>query len=169
MKSVLTGLLAVCIAGSLASTASAEGAYGGMYVTGGSTAQALAVTAAKMTGFVTALPGSATFGDTAVSEDVANDEIDLDAGGVYLIHLDVTAQMGTADIAATLQLAGGGTVITGATCSLIGEVAGADTNTSMTWLYVPATDLALSVYVKSASATPDFTPVNAQLIVHKIR
>lgn len=145
------------------------GAHGGLYVSGGSTAQALSTTAAKMTGFVTALPSSSSGGDTSVVSTAASDIVSVKSGGTYLIHFDCTAEMGTADIAANFTLRAGATAITGATCKLLAENTSVPTNASMTFLYTPTADVDLSIYVASASATPNFTPVDAQLVVVRIR
>lgn len=149
-------------------SAHAQGnAYGGLYVSGGSTAQTLSTTAAKMTGFTTALPSSA--GDTSVVPSAANDNIALLANGVYLIKLDVTALVDTADIQITFALRDGTTAITGAQCKLEAEAAAVPTNASMSWIYKPTAAGTLNVYVASESGTPDLTPVDCQLTVVRIK
>lgn len=170
MKSFVC-LLALLAGSLLASTCSAQtgGAYGGLYVSGGSTAQALAVTAAKMTGFVTALPSSSSHGDQSVVSTAASDVVTVKAGGTYLVHFDCSAVVGTADIEVAFTLRAAATAITGATCTMEVETSAGPTNASMTFLYTPAADAALSIYVASESSTPNFTPVDAQLVVVRVR
>ena len=142
-------------------------AYGGLYVVDGSTAQSLSTTAAKMTGFTAVT--EATSGDVSVVPSAANDNVALLANGVYLIHLDVTASIDTADIEVTYALRDGTTAITGAECRHEGEAAGVPSNASLTWIYNPTAAGTLNVYVESESGTPDVTPIDAQLVVVRLR
>lgn len=160
-------LAAIILIASLASFAHADGSYGGLYVSAGAAAQAMSTSAAKLTGFVTALPNDST--DVSVTPVAASDHITLVAGGVYLIHFDITALVGTADITINYTLRDGSTAITGATCSMEAEAATTPTNTSMTFIYKPTAAATLSVYAASASSTPNLTPQHATLIVTRIQ
>lgn len=137
--------------------------YGSLFVSGGSTAQALATTAAKMTGFATL--GATNPQDTSVTPALAADTITVKGGGRYMVRFDSTALMGTADIQVTYTLRNGATAITGAACAFEAEDVAVPVHTGFHFIYEPAADAVLSIYVASESATPNLTPVHAQFSV----
>ncbi len=166
----LTAILAVAVfcLSTFAVVDDASAKYGGLYVSGGETAQALSTTAAKMTGFAAVAESGADDGDQSVVATLADDTVTLLGGGTYLVSFDITALVGTADIQVAFTLRNGTTAITGATCGLEAEAADVPTNASMTWIYRPTADAVLSVYTASESGTPNLTPVDAQLSVVRI-
>lgn len=139
--------------------------WGGMYVSAGAAAQALSVTAAKFTGFVTALPSSSANGDTSVVSVIASDHITL-APGHYLIRFDYA---GTADATTlvTFTLRNGATAITGASTRL-NHPAATTVATSMSFIFNPTAAATLSVYAVSASGTPSITASDCQIVVCRL-
>lgn len=164
----MLAVIALAVSLLAASVANAQG-YGGLYVNGGAAAQALSTSAAKITGFTAATAKNDD--DTSVVPVAASDHITLLAGGVYLIHFDCSAIIGTADITVTYSLRNGATAITGAQCSAhaITGMTTRPVNSSMSFVYAPTSNATLSVYAASASGTPNLTPVDANLIVHRIK
>lgn len=142
-------------------------AYGGLYVSGGSTSQNATATAAKVTGFAASQPTDG--GDKSIVANVSADTISLLSGGVYLIQFDVTAELGTADVQIYYTLRNGATAITGAKCKLEAEATGVPTNTSMSILFKPTAAATLSVYHESETGTVAVTPTDMQLTVIRIQ
>ena len=167
-KSILTVAVLTVAAMLFTSQANAQrNAYGGLYVLDGATTQALATTAAKLTAFTTVTESSTQ--DGSIVPSVSGDNIALLANGVYLIHLDVTASVGTADIQVTYALRNGSTAIAGAECRHEGEAADVPSNASLTWIYKPTAAATLNVYVESESSTPNLTVIDAQLVVVRLQ
>lgn len=84
----LFGVIAVLFGLLLSTTAKAE-SYGGLYLTGAGSAQALSTTAAKFTAFTTAMVSSTLHGDQSVVSNVASDNVSVIGGGVYLIRFGI--------------------------------------------------------------------------------
>ncbi len=137
-------------------------AFGGLYVTGGAAAQALATSAAKLTGFTTVTAGSSVHGDQSVVPVAASDHVLLKPG-TYLAMFNITALVGTADIQVLFTLRNGTTAVAGAACNLEAEASDVPTNTSFAMPFTITADATMSIYAASESATPNLTPVEAQL------
>ena len=161
-KFVLLLAFAVCFA---PQEAQAQKGWGGMYASGASAAQVLSTTAAKFTGFVTAMPSSSTGGDTSVVSVVASDQITL-APGHYNIRFDYS---GTADAATlvTFTLRNGVTAITGAS-TRINHPISTNVTASISFLYNPTAAATLSVYAVAAAATPAITATDCQIVVTRL-
>jgi hypothetical protein len=166
MKLFQVVAIVAAITGLLGISNQANAQYGSIYVSGGSTAQALATTAAKMTGFATL--GATNVQDSSVTPALAADTITVKGGGRYLVKFDCTALMGTADIQVAFGLRNDTTAVAGATCAFEAEDAAVPVHTGMHWIYEPTDDAVLSIYVASESATPNLTPVHAQFSVIRI-
>lgn len=151
----------------IASTTNAQ--FGGLYVTGGSTAQTLSTSAAKLTAFTDAMAvnGATTEGDQSVTPSASNDYVTLMAGGVYEIEWIYS---GTADATTriTYSLRDGSTAITGATAS-VNHVASTAMTSGIKFLYKPTATCNLSVYVVAASGTPGVTVIDSQLVVKRLK
>ncbi len=150
----------------MSSVSYGQGSWGGMYVTAGAAAQALSVTAAKFTGFVTALPSSATNGDTSVTTVIASDQVTLAANGSYMISYSYS---GTADATTliTFSLRDAGAAITGAT-TRVNHPAATNVTAVINFIYKPTVDATLSVYAVAASGTPSITATDAQLVIRRL-
>lgn len=164
---LVAALIALCLIVLPATCANAQ--FGGLYVTGGSTGQTLATTAAKLTSFTDALAanGATQEGDRSVTPVAASDHVTLMAGGVYEIRWTYS---GTADATTriTYSLRDGTTAITGATAS-VNHVASTAMGAGITFLYRPTSDCNLSVFAAAASGTPALTVIDSQLIVVRVK
>lgn len=147
----------------------ADNAHGGLYVTGGSTGQTLATSAAKLTAFTDAMAASSSSndGDQSVTPVAASDYITLAAGGTYEIRW-VACATADATTRVTYTLRDGSTAITGATAS-INHVASTAMTTGISFLYKPTSSCNLSVYAVAASGTPAVTVIDSQLVVVRLK
>lgn len=139
-------------------------AFGGLYVTGGSTAQALATSPAKMTGFAAAYTGSsARDGDQSIVPVLASDHVTLKPG-VYLVNFHCAANVASLNVEVTYDLrAGANVVATVPRARVEASDAAAVTNASFSGIFTVATEANYSIYVASESGTPNLTPVDANL------
>lgn len=169
VKSKLFGLFAACVAMvcSFASVADAQLAVGGLTRTGAGVAQAMSTTAAKVTAFTAALPSTSANGDLSVVASVADDQVAVVAGGIYVIRFSYT---GTADAttAITYSLRDGSTEITGAAAT-INHVASTSMSGSIDTVYRPTAAGVISVFAASASGTPNITATASNLVVMRIQ
>jgi hypothetical protein len=161
-------LIAVVAAmfGSFAGESKAQNAWGGMYASGAAVAQALSTTAAKVTGFVTALPSSSTDGDQSIVTAIASDQVAL-APGTYLVRYSYS---GTADATTlvTFSLRNGVTAITGAS-TRVNHPASTSVTANIDFIFTPTAAATLSVYAVAASGTPSITPTDCQLVVVRLK
>lgn len=139
-------------------------AFGGLYVTGGSTGQALSTTAARMTGFTTAYVGTSTReGDQSVVPVAASDWVTLKPG-TYLVNFDCSGTNSTANVGITADLRAGTTAV--ATVPKGRNEAPAINGNcpiSFSGTFVVSTEANYSVFLVAASGTPSYTPVEANL------
>jgi hypothetical protein len=148
-------------------------AYGNLYVAGGSTAQALTSTPAKLTGFATAGPCSATAGPSGgnrgVVVDAANDKITVKGGGAYKVDFHAGGSTsGAADL--TVQLRKGTTALSQGKCIANFATSSVKNSVGFSCIVEIATsegDVDLSVY-GSVSSDVNFTPIEMGLTVTRI-
>ena len=170
MVKVRFGLMLVAVVaamfGSFAGESKAQNAFGGMYASGAAVAQALSTSAAKVTGFVTALPSSSDAGDQSIVTAIASDQVAL-VPGTYMVRYSYA---GTADATTlvTFTLRNGSTAITGAS-TRVNHPASTTVTATIDFLYTPTANATLSVYAVAASGTPSITPVDAQLVVVRLK
>lgn len=169
VKSKLFGMVAACVAlfCSFASVADAQLAVGGLTRTGSGVAQPLSTTPAKVTAFTAALPSTSTNGDQSVVAAVADDQVAVVAGGIYVIRFSYT---GTADAttAITFSLRDGSTAITGADAT-INHVASTSMSGSIDTVYRPTANGLINVFAVAASGTPGITATASNLVVMRIQ
>jgi hypothetical protein len=136
--------------------------FGGLSLLDGSTAQALAAsTPAKMTGFDTALAA-----DGNVTVSAANDEITIGSGaaGTYRVefaasfYVDADETIEVRLRKSALEQSLGATISADGTIRQIG----------FSGIIALATSDVLSVYVEASGAV-DFTPVDAQFVVQRVK
>jgi hypothetical protein len=153
--------------GLFASVAEAQMSVGGLTRTGAGAAQTLSTSAAKLDAFTAALPSTTTDGDQSVVASVADDNVAVVAGGVYVIRFSYS---GTADAttAITYTIRDGSTAITGATAT-INHVASTGMSGSIDTVYRPTSTGAISVYAVAASGTPAITAVSSNLVIMRIK
>lgn len=138
-------------------------AYGGLHVTGASSAQALATSAAKMTGFAVATSGSSSDGDQSIVPVLASDHVTLKPGR-YMVNFSCSALVASANVEVTYDLRAGTTAVSTVPKAVVeASDAGAMTCASFNGQFTVATEANYSVYVASESGTPNLTPEEASL------
>ena len=164
-------LVALAVASLFAVPAQAQsgGAYGGMYVTGGSTAQALSTTAAKMTGFATAAVSSSSDGDQSIVTTIASDVVTLQPG-TYMATFNVSAAISVINVEATFSLRNGATAVgTGTSCVIESSDAAATASGGFCGIFTVSSEATISVYAAAETGTPNLTPSEAQLTLVRLK
>lgn len=163
------GLAMACIAltAFFVQEANAQLAVGGLTRTGAGVAQALSTSAAKFTAFTAALPSTTTDGDQSIVASVANDNVAVVAGGVYVIRFSYS---GTADATAaiTYSIRDGATAITGAEAT-INHPASTSVSGSIDTVYRPTAAGTLNVYAVAGTGTPNITATTSNFVVMRIK
>lgn len=140
---------------------SAFGGYGSIYVTGGSTAQTVSGTPAKMTGFAANGPSS-----SSVTPDHTNDQITVTIAGDYAIDLSLGSFTGSNGSTITLDIYVNGSPSGIPTISrTFGSPATAGSACTKGILTLAANDI-ITVYVSSTSTS--YTPQEASLSVNRL-
>lgn len=137
--------------------------YGGIYVVGGSTAQGLTTTPAKLTCWA---------GDGAANGTVPDHTSDLitistNADGVYEVHFNISAT-GNAGTIFIFKLYKNAAAVTGYQCRLTGAATPTATGLSALVTGVVATDT-FSVFGETNTGSVNLTPIDAQLNVKRIK
>jgi hypothetical protein len=138
---------------------SVAGCYGALYVSGGSTAQSLTDTPAKVTGF--AVDG--------VSDNTtpahADDQITVDIAGVYLIQLSITGT-GTSTDNYIFTPAVDGTAVANVSCGITGS---AQASTSCVCLVsLSASEVVTVLGESNQGGGSNFTVQHAQLVITRV-
>lgn len=145
-----------------------DNAVGGLYVTGGAAAQALATTAARMTGFAAVYSGSDVDGDQAVVPVLASDWVTLRPGR-YMVNFHCAAVCASANVEVTYELRAGTTAVATVPKAVVeASDAAAMTCASFNGVVNVTTTANYSVFVASESGTPNLTPREASLMFTRI-
>lgn len=145
----------------------AQLAAGGLTKTGAGAAQALSTTAVKFTAFTDLLPSTSTDGDKSVVASVANDNVAVVKGGLYLIRF-AYAGTGSSTDAVTFSVRDGSTAIDGAQ-STVNHAASTSVSATIDTIYKPTADGSLSVFAVAAANTPSVTATASNLVVIRIK
>lgn len=168
MKKFSVFLLAIIVAMLFCAgtVSAADTPFGGMYVSGGSTGQALSTTAAKVTLFAGDFPSSSSDGEQSIVSSNSTDTITL-APGAYKITWTYS---GTADAttAITFTLRDAGAAITGAS-SKINHPASTAVTGAITAIYRPTSTATITLYAAAASGTPTITATDMQMVITRLK
>lgn len=137
--------------------------YGALYVSGGATAQSLSTSPAKLTGWA----GNGASNGTTPDHTSDNITISSASDGVYLVEFTIAAT-GNAGTTYVFQLYKNAAAVTGYQTRLTGATTPTTASLVAIVTGVVATDT-FSIYGSTTSGTQNLTPVDAQLVVRRIK
>jgi hypothetical protein len=142
---------------------SALGCYGQLEIDGGSTAEGLTATPAKLDTWLALGPGRNTSSDIVSPAG----DLQLDADGIWAVSFEASFLVATGTDRFAFALRADNVAVTGFGAEITGTL-GERVQVSFKGLYSATSGVALSVYAAAVGAAGDITIEHARLAAHRV-